>query len=58
MNEQMKHILTEKEARRRRLAALPFAEKIRALVRLQAMAAPIQRSKRKRVRVWPVAPEK
>ena len=34
-------LFTVKEARRRRLAALPFSEKVRAVVRLQEMVAPV-----------------
>lgn len=45
-------LLAAKEARRRRLAALPFPEKVRAVVQLQIMAAPILRARGKIVRVW------
>jgi hypothetical protein len=45
-------LLTAKEARRHKLAALPFREKVRAVVRLQEMAAPVLRARGKRVRVW------
>lgn len=58
MNPELEKILARKQARRQWLAALGFAEKIRVLVRLQAMAAPIQRAKGRSVRVWPLeAPE-
>ena len=58
MNPELEKILAERQARRQWLAALPFPEKIRTLVRLQAMAAPIQRAKGRSVRVWPLeAPE-
>jgi len=33
-------LFAAKEARRHKLAALPFPEKVRAVVRLQEMAAP------------------
>ena len=52
MNPELEKILAERQARRQWLAALPFPEKIRTLVRLQAMAAPIQRPKGRTVRPW------
>ncbi len=54
MNPELEKILVEKQARRRWLAALPFPEKIRILVRLQAMVAPIHRAKGRTVRIWPL----
>jgi hypothetical protein len=54
MNPELEKILARKQARRQWLAALRFPEKIRVLVRLQAMAAPIQRAKGRSVRVWPL----
>ena len=45
-------LFAAKEARRHKLAALPFPEKVRAVVRLQKMAAPLLREKGKKVRVW------
>lgn len=45
-------LLAAKEARRHKLAVLPFPEKVRAVVRLQAMAAPVLRARVKIVRVW------
>jgi hypothetical protein len=45
-------LFTAKEARRHKLAALPFHEKVRAVVRLQEMAAPLLRARGKRVQVW------
>jgi hypothetical protein len=45
---------TAKEERRRKLAALPFAEKVRIVVRLQDMAAPLLRARGKNVRVWEI----
>lgn len=49
---EMSRLLAAKEARRRRLARLPIEEKIRALTRLQEMAAPILRQRGRNVRVW------
>ena len=45
-------LFAAKEERRRKLAALPFAEKVRAVVRMQKMAAPLLRARGHRVRVW------
>ena len=57
INAELERILSAKQARRQRLAALPFPEKVRALVRLQAMVAPIQRAKGRSVRAWRLEPE-
>ncbi len=45
-----------KEQRRARLAALPFHEKVRAVVTMQQMAAPVLRARGKQVRVWELRP--
>ena len=45
-------LLAAKEGRRHKLAALPFAEKVRAVVRMQEMAAPLLRARGRKVRVW------
>ena len=47
-------LFAAKEARRRRLAALTFPEKVRAVVRMQQMVAPILRARGKDVRVWAI----
>jgi len=52
LNTEIGRLLAAKEARRRRLATLPFPEKVRAVVQLQIMAAPILRARGKIVRVW------
>jgi hypothetical protein len=54
LNPEIGRLLAAKEARRRRLAALPFPEKVRAVVQMQIMAAPILRARGKIVRVWPL----
>ena len=41
-----------KEARRRKLARLPFPEKVRAVLKLQEMAAPVLRARGRTIRVW------
>ena len=45
-------LIASKERRRRELAALPFAEKVRIVVQLQKMAAPILRARGSPARVW------
>ena len=45
-------LITAKEARRQRLARLPFPEKVKAVVQLQRMAAPLLRQRGRQVRVW------
>jgi len=47
-------LFAAKEERRHRLAALPFAEKVRAVVRMQEMTAPLLRARGRPVRVWPL----
>ena len=45
-------LLAAKEERRRMLAGLPFPDKVRAVVRLQRMVAPVLRARGRQVRVW------
>jgi hypothetical protein len=53
MEEQyLKQILAGKERRREELARLPIEEKIRVVIRLQEMAAPILRARGKPIRCW------
>ena len=47
-------LFAAKEERRQRLAVLPFPEKVRAVVRLQQIAAPLLRARGKNVRVWEI----
>ena len=47
-----RRLLAAKEARRQRLVRASFPEKIAALIRLQTMAAPIQRSRGRVVSPW------
>jgi hypothetical protein len=39
-----------------RLAAMPFHEKVRAVVQMQKMAAPLLRSRGRHVRIWELEP--
>lgn len=52
MDPEIARLLAAKEARRRQLASLPFAEKVKLVVQLQRMAAPLLRQRGRRVRVW------
>ena len=45
-----------KEQRRARLAAMPIHEKVRAVVQMQRMAAPLLRDRGKQVRIWELEP--
>ena len=47
-------LFAAKEARRHRLAKLPFPEKVRAVVCLQRMVAPVLRARGRQVRVWTI----
>jgi hypothetical protein len=52
LKREMARLFAAKERRRARLAALSFPEKVRAVVRMQQMTAPILRAKGMKVRVW------
>lgn len=58
MNPEIARLISAKEERRRQLAKLSFPEKVKAVVRLQEMAAPILRRRGRDVRVWPGLPTK
>lgn len=45
-------LFSAKEGRRHKLAALPYPDKVRAVVRMQEMAAPLLRARGRNVRVW------
>ncbi len=49
---ELDRLLAGKEARRHRLARVPIEEKLRAVVRLQEIAAPILRARGRDVRPW------
>lgn len=53
----VRRLFAAKEARRRTLARLPFAEKVAAVVKLQEMAAPVLQARGKLVRPWQIVPE-
>ncbi len=51
---EMDRVLKAKEERRRALARLPYAEKVRILVQLQRMAFPLAKKRNPRACVWRV----
>ena len=52
LSPEIARLLAAKEQRRRQLAALPFPDKVRLVVKLQQMAAPILRARGRSIRVW------
>jgi len=52
--EQIARLFEAKEARRQKLAALPYPEKVKAVVRLQEMAAPVFRRRGRVFHVWKI----
>ena len=52
LNPEIARIIVAKEERRRKLAALPFPEKVRIVVQMQKMVEPILRARGLPVRVW------
>ena len=50
----LNRILVAKQRRRAQLAAKTFPEKIRLLVALQKMLAPLERARGRHVRVWEI----
>lgn len=53
---EIERLFTAKEERRARLAALPFHDKVKAVVQMQRMAAPLLRARGKQVRIWELPP--
>lgn len=45
-------LIAAKEQRRQKLATLSFPEKVRIVVKLQKMTAPVLRARGRPVRVW------
>ncbi|RPJ58132.1 MAG: hypothetical protein EHM23_18360 [Acidobacteria bacterium] len=52
MTSEIERLFTAKEERRKELAALPYADKVRIVIQLQRMAAPILRRRGRDVTVW------
>lgn len=49
---EFQRVIAAKQERRHRLAAMSYPEKVRAVVKLQEMSAPLLRKQGKNVRVW------
>ena len=47
-------LLDASENRRKQLAALPFPEKVRMIVQMQQMVAPILRARGRSIRIWQI----
>lgn len=56
LNSEIQRLFTAKEERRARLAALPFPEKVKAVIKMQQMAAPLFHARGKPVRIWELPP--
>jgi hypothetical protein len=52
LDPEIARLINAKEQRRNKLATLPFAEKVRLVVKLQQMAAPVLRARGRLVRAW------
>lgn len=52
LSPEIARLIEAKEERRRKLAALSFPEKVRIVVQMQRMVAPILRARGKHVGVW------
>ena len=46
-------LFAAKEARRHKMAAMPIPEKVRAVIQMQKMVAPILLARGRKVRIWP-----
>jgi hypothetical protein len=49
---EIEKLFRAKEKRRSRLAEMPMHEKVRAIIQLQRMAAPVLRARGKHATVW------
>lgn len=52
LSPEIARLIAAKEQRRRKLAALPFPEKVRIVIRMQEMAAPVLRARGLPAPVW------
>jgi hypothetical protein len=56
LNPEIARLVAAKQRRRRQLARLPFAEKVKVVVQLQRMAAPLLRQRGRPAKVWELTP--
>jgi len=54
VNDKVTALFAAKAIRRRKLAGLPFPDKVRAVLRLQRMVAPLWRARGRQVHVWKI----
>jgi hypothetical protein len=54
LNPSIKKLILAKEVRRRDLARLPYPEKVKIVVELQKMAAPLLQARGQQVHPWKV----
>ncbi|MCF7809684.1 hypothetical protein K9N50_01710 [bacterium] len=54
MSSASERVFAAKSARHKRLAKLPIHEKVRILIQMQKVAAPILKKRGKEVRVWKI----
>jgi hypothetical protein len=54
LSPEIARLIAAKERRRRELAALPFAEKVRIVVQMQKMVEPILRARGRSACVWEI----
>jgi len=54
MNAVMERIIAARNARRKRLAASPVPEKVRMLVQMQKMAAPLLKARGREAVIWEI----
>ena len=54
LNTEVARVFAAKELRRRKLAGLPFPDKVRTVLRLQRMVAPLWRARGRQVHVWKI----
>jgi len=52
LSPEITRLLDAKEKRRRKMARLPFPDKVRAVVRLQRIVEPLLRARGRQVRIW------
>lgn len=57
VDEAAARLFRAKSNRRKALAALPFPQKVAAVVKLQEMAAPILQARGRAVRPWRIVPD-
>lgn len=55
MSPLLERALKAKEQRRKQLARLPYPEKVRILIQMQRMAAPLKANRDPRACVWRIA---